>query len=717
MKKVFRAWWKKVLVSLAIAAVLAAGLEFIQVKTQPPYFEYRETALNRTETLKNEEAVLSGCTLEQGILQTGEGQAELAFTLPDPAGMNRVKILLDRPAEKNVYFLVYCTKAGTEETPEVNAAEAFCLEGMAELDFWVPRESYSKVLVKVDGSAAIREIRTEDAEGEKILIPGSMLKGRIVRVAALIFLISMLLWAVHGWTRIVNCFRAAKRGILEDPRKTAINALIFLCAGGITWVGLRLYLPYLLGRPFNFVLNAFSLLAAAAAGSLLCFRKTLGKKPEVFFLVFCLLMGSVLTFFLPASLVSWDEETHAAHALRFSYLGNARYTWQDEVTMTPGNGYDLTLSYFGETMKEQDRLNQSGIAKWRSGTPGLRHFWYAFTGTGLFIGRALGLPYHWTWSMGRFFGLMAYAIVGYFAIRRLKSGKMILSAILLIPVNVFLASTFNHDAGVTSFLALGMSYLVREWQEPEEKLQWKNILIMLGALLAGCAPKEIYFPILLLPLFMGREKFTGKVQRRCYTGLTVLAMATLVLSFVIPFVSSSGAFSDTRGGTTVSSGSQMSVILSDPLRYAEILFRFLRDYLNPDGFSQFATFLAYLGTAPYFNLYLVLLAALAFTDRDGRDLDIPGRGWSRGAMLLILFGTLALAATSMYVAFTPVGLDTINGFQPRYLLPLFFPAIMLLFSGRVRNEVNRAVYNGAFFAGIGFVGFSAVLMKCAALYV
>ena len=124
MKKVFRAWWKKVLVSLVIAAVLAVGLEFIQVKTQPPCFEYRETALNRTETLKNEGAELSGCALEQGILQTGEGQAELAFTLPDPAEMNRVKILLDKPAEKNAYFRVYCTKAGTEAIPEPGGPEA-----------------------------------------------------------------------------------------------------------------------------------------------------------------------------------------------------------------------------------------------------------------------------------------------------------------------------------------------------------------------------------------------------------------------------------------------------------------------------------------------------------------------------------------------------------------------------------------------------------------
>lgn len=32
----------------------------------------------------------------------------------------------------------------------------------------------------------------------------------------------------------------------------------------------------------------------------------------------------------------------------------------------------------------------------------------------------------------------------------------------------------------------------------------------------------------------------------------------------------------------------------------------------------------------------------------------------------------------MYLSFTPVGLKTINGAQPRYLIPLLFPALMLI---------------------------------------
>ena len=45
MKKFVQKWWKKALISLVIAVVLAVALEFLQVKTQPPYYEYREIAV------------------------------------------------------------------------------------------------------------------------------------------------------------------------------------------------------------------------------------------------------------------------------------------------------------------------------------------------------------------------------------------------------------------------------------------------------------------------------------------------------------------------------------------------------------------------------------------------------------------------------------------------------------------------------------------------
>ena len=88
------------------------------------------------------------------------------------------------------------------------------------------------------------------------------------------------------------------------------------------------------------------------------------------------------------------------------------------------------------------------------------------------------------------------------------------------------------------------------------------------------------------------------------------------------------------------------------------------------------------------------------------------RGWAH----LVLFGTVVLVATSLYVGFTPVRLATINGCQPRYLLPILFPSIYLLGSGKIQNNMDRSWYNMLIFAGAGIAAFGAVLTKVVAMY-
>ena len=40
----------------------------------------------------------------------------------------------------------------------------------------------------------------------------------------------------------------------------------------------------------------------------------------------------------------------------------------------------------------------------------------------------------------------------------------------------------------------------------------------------------------------------------------------------------------------------------------------------------------------------------------------------------------------------------------------------LLGSGKIRNHMNQALYNGLVFAGTGYVGFCAALFTCIANY-
>lgn len=192
-------------------------------------------------------------------------------------------------------------------------------------------------------------------------------------------------------------------------------------------------------------------------------------------------------------------------------------------------------------------------------------------------------------------------------------------------------------------------------------------------------------------------------------------MLFLILSFVLPFINSDGT-GDARGGSEVNSFEQAHFILSCPLQYTEILLRFLRRYLSPDLIAMNLTSFAYLEAAPEYWIYLILLGILAFTDKNGRDYAISG-GWKcKWLMLGILFGTVCLFATALYVAFTPVGMNTINGCQPRYLFPLLFPAMMLIGSQRIENRMNKTIYHGLAFTTMGYVGFSSILLLIVNLY-
>ena len=116
----------------------------------------------------------------------------------------------------------------------------------------------------------------------------------------------------------------------------------------------------------------------------------------------------------------------------------------------------------------------------------------------------------------------------------LKSGKMILAAVLLIPECVFLASNYSYDPGVTGFLALGLSYCFAEWQEPTGKITLRNALLIGISLFLGCIAKPVYFPILLLPLWMKREQFADRRARRLYWALMLGLMPVRYFPIIYP---------------------------------------------------------------------------------------------------------------------------------------------------------------------------------------
>ncbi len=713
--KWFRAWWKKILIAGIAACVLAAGLEWIQTETEPHSFEDRVTATTDWECLDTDGAEVEGCSYDGHTLVAEDGGTMLFRQ--EKGHMNYICFFFYPYPEEEGLLTVYYAGEGEEFTDDRCYPLKFW-PGQQNADMLIPEGDYTDIRIEVTGTVHITSIEYAMASYDRVTKPETFQKRRMVKAAVILFALLMFLTVIHGWTRIRNLARTAKDNLLKDKKSTLIHAATFLAAAAGTWLLLRIYIPYARGVTLNRVSEAFILTASLAVGCLFCFRETLAKKAEIFFLIFTLLIGWNFAFFAPdTSSISWDDGYHYMEANIWSYLGERRLTYAEATVLNPfpEQEYDTAnLDAWHEAQTEQYRIGAAGVDSF-SLHP--KNFWNAFSGIGLFIGRALRLPFHLIWELGRFTGLLAYAVIGYFAIRRLKSGKILLSVVLMIPVNIFLAASYSYGPGVTAFLALGLAYMFAEWQEPEKKLRWWNAAVMLGAMYLGCMAKAIYFPLLLFPLFLPRSKFETPRQHRAFMGLTAGVIALLLLSFVLPMLTGSVESStDTRGGEDVSAAGQVAYILANPLKYAETLFFYLKSFLHLDSIMNYATFFAYKGTAPNHNLYLIALAVAAFTDKSEYDDPFAQKGWRRILFLLIIFGTAGLVATSMYVAFTPVGSGTVNGCQPRYILPLFYPALMMFGFSGTHNRANRKFYNGLLFALAGYIGFASVYLQFISLY-
>ena len=113
---------------------------------------------------------------------------------------------------------------------------------------------------------------------------------------------------------------------------------------------------------------------------------------------------------------------------------------------------------------------------------------------------------------------------------------------------------------------------------------------------------------------------------------------------------------------------------------------------SPSNANQYITHFAYLGIAGGAQVYLVLMGFCAITDKQECN-KFKGMNFIRVIMIFIVFSMLCLIATSLYIDFNPVGNTTINGCQPRYIIPLLAPLLLTVVNPGIKLFRNKSVYN------------------------
>lgn len=419
--------------------------------------------------------------------------------------------------------------------------------------------------------------------------------------------------------------------------------------------------------------------------------------------------GLYLAFALPWALflaicsptitgISFDDHVHYAHSQALSYLINFPKTsaesslhdvfFKDAYIGKP-DIYGESWSFLSESVLGgyEERLNaaypSSAINTLDPGVGsclGLYNYiGYVPSATGLWLGRLMHLPLTVVFVMGRCFNALFYVFVSYAVIRIIPCKKMLLCVIAALPSTIFLSANYSYDPWLICMLYLMVSLVVKSMLSDDRSVGFERWLALLALGFVALAPKAVYFPLLALLFLIPKRKFESSEQCACFRYCIVLLAIVIASSFVAPFLISGGeGYSDDRGNDGIDASGQLGFILSQPLGYLSVLFNFIfNGYLSVPSFDALSYSFAYMNdvTSAYgwlsgLSLVVVVIAACADADSLSNRLSRFSYGATTIATCLL---TVVLISTSLYIAFTPVHSNSIDGVQARYLTPLLFP--------------------------------------------
>lgn len=498
------------------------------------------------------------------------------------------------------------------------------------------------------------------------------------------------------WDAIKRCLTYVWRGIRDNRKALEDSALIVLCC---VLIGFDLWLVlYKTGHcqgVNKFTIYCF-LSGGLAAGLLIAMRRQFHLHPERGFLIIALFVGMLFAVGEPAATYfSWDDQTHYAKVVRLSYGDSDYISVAERIVSYLGVSSEMTLHNKEASAHYVNHLPYRGFG----GSNNMEMLSYNVipaylpSAAAIWLARTAGVSMSNTLILGRLSNLLCYVLVVYFAIKQLKFGKLFAIALGLIPETLFLAANYSYDPFCISFIMLGVCVWLGVYQRPERKMTGWRAAGMLIAFAMGILAKAVYFPFMLVVIFLPADRFDSKAAARRYRVAVVLTAVLLAASFAVPFLFSRGTaekYNDIRGGSGISAGNQAAFILKNPLIYLGILMRFLftryftaANILSPSNgalraFAYISAQNIVFPNPPTWAMLALMLAAwvVSFDVFDRRGQGVPL--WVKAIACVLAFGAISVAATSLYCAFTPVGSPSINGFQERYMLPIVVPLLLIL---------------------------------------
>ena len=337
-------------------------------------------------------------------------------------------------------------------------------------------------------------------------------------------------------------------------------------------------------------------------------------------------------------------------------------------------------------IKQKTDYNKIGMT---TGPEGYISLMYLFSGTGVFIGKILGLTYYQGYYLARLLNFIFFLLMGYLSIKTIPKFKIFTFIFLLNPMMLQQCTSVSADMVLNVISVLFISYVFKLYYQ-NEKINNKNIylLTILGIIVS--ISKYMYFPLTLFSLIL-IPKLKKQKDKKLFVYL---------LSIIIPFITGVGwylfatygikGYSKPEGYYAIANINfikQINYVLANPMQYLTTLgdsFNLLNDSLIIQTFGGVLGRLD-IGIPRLITfVYMMLLLMSIFIDKD-KDKE-KGSIYIKiyTVLLFVLFWNLIFFG--MYTSFTEVKGTIVLGVQGRY----FIPVIMILLT-LVPNSINLTI--------------------------
>lgn len=436
------------------------------------------------------------------------------------------------------------------------------------------------------------------------------------------------------------------------------------------------------------------------AFSVLLYYLLVVKKVSISWCAFfsILVVGGIYGFLITPYMVP-DEETHIDMAYRYANIlmntGNTddghclkRVEDAEKMMISDPSVDNYRYVYYNLSKFAENEKIVDADATANSGAYLFMHLPGAL---GIILARVLHLGYVPMLYLGRFMGLLVFALAVFLGMRKLPFGHATLFVLSMLPITLQQVNSFSYDSVLFAAALLFTCYVLHMAYGEEELKPFDLVLTcILGIAIIYCK-SGAYTPIVFAFLLIPMRKFASKAAYiSCMGGMT----GAFLLGFLVKNIKVVNTGAEVTN-KVMGIESAMSIpnysfgyLLKNPVVLFDVLNNTIADKTEFYVQSMLGQNLGWIQIELSNVLvlaFVVILMMSAFRARGEKQYVTTGNKWW---IFLITGASALLVLLGMLVSWTPITYVSVEGVQGRYFFPGLMLGLMILRNSKIIFDKN-----------------------------